>query len=208
MRGRSAWLLVFASVVVAGSAAGPGVAQQTVSLGNTVECERCRLSFERIATVYDLDGRAGMSPPPPQSMIRTRTGQFFLTTTNPFTPLHFDDRGTFVRTLGTRGQGPGEYSMPMWLAEGRGDTVWTFDPALQRRTAWSPDGSFLTTQSLPVMLPHAVVLETGDVVFTGPVMAGERIGRPLHRTSAAGELLSSLACPRQVRPGRMRVRRT
>jgi hypothetical protein len=188
---RSPRSFVFASVVLACSVASPSGAQQAVSLGNTVSCERCRLSFEPIAVVYDLDGRAGMSPPAPQSMLRTSTGNLFLTTTNPFAPLYFDEHGTFVRTLGTPGQGPGEYNMPMWLATGPGDTVWTFDAALQRRTAWSPDGSFLITRPLPVSLPHAAVLEDGDLVMTGPVMAGVHVGRPMHRVSAAGELLNS-----------------
>jgi hypothetical protein len=184
-------LMLLLHGIVAASVPILAGAQERVDLGDTVACEGCFVTLERVSVVYDETGEAGMSPPAPQAMLITSSGNLFLTTTNPFRPLHFDDRGAFVGTLGTEGQGPGEYQMPMWLAQGPGDTVWAFDPALQRRTAWSPDGEFLATRALPADLPHAVVLNDGELILTGPVMSEPSFGRPLHRVSREGEIVES-----------------
>lgn len=198
MRSCKLLLMCAAMAVLVSSPAG---AQERVNLGDTVACERCSVTLERIAVVHDAAGDAGMSPPAPQSGLLTSSGRLFITTTNPFHPLHYGEDGAFVGTLGREGQGPGEYQMPMWVTEGPGDTVWVFDSMLRRRTGWSPDGDFLDTRPLPTLLPHAVVLDSGELILTGPVMSETSIGRPLHRVSAEGEILESFGEEVEVETG-------
>lgn len=53
--------------------------------------------------------------------------------------LHvFDGRGARLPSVGRRGHGPGEFQGVVSVVAGRGDTLYTFDAALQRITAFSP----------------------------------------------------------------------
>ena len=52
----------------------------------------------------------------------------------------FDPRGAHVRTLGGKGEGPGEFRMADALAMGPGDTLWVTDPVRGRYSLFGPDG--------------------------------------------------------------------
>lgn len=53
----------------------------------------------------------------------------------------FDSAGSFVSSLGSRGDGPGEFQAPVAIAELAGDTLAVFDPRPRRVTRFGPDGS-------------------------------------------------------------------
>lgn len=57
--------------------------------------------------------------------------------------------GTHWKTLGGRGEGPGEFLQVRLLGAVSGDTVLTGDSGADRITVWSPEGEFVRTERLP-----------------------------------------------------------
>lgn len=54
----------------------------------------------------------------------------------------FDSEGAHVRTLGGKGEGPGEFRMASGLTAGAGDTLWVTDPMTRRYSVFGPNGEF------------------------------------------------------------------
>lgn len=64
----------------------------------------------------------------------------------------FDRSGTHLRTVGRRGDGPGEFSnRPLKLSRGRGDTVFVLDWPRTGIMIFSPDGQFLRSEKMDYM---------------------------------------------------------
>ncbi len=61
----------------------------------------------------------------------------------------FDAEGRWLRTVGRRGSGPGEFEALGSVFRGPGDTLVTFEPGVNRIQQWTPDGDF---QSLRMLL--------------------------------------------------------
>lgn len=61
------------------------------------------------------------------------------------TEMHlFDAEGNWLRTMGRRGAGPGEFEALGFVFRGPGDTLLTFEPGANRIQRWTPDGNFLS----------------------------------------------------------------
>ena len=58
----------------------------------------------------------------------------------------FSARGSYLRTIGRTGEGPGEYQWITSLQSGPSDSLFVFDASLQRLTAYAEDGGVRTTQ--------------------------------------------------------------
>ncbi len=83
-------------------------------------------------------------------------------------PIVFADDGTFLGTLGTRGDGPGDFVEPLFARLGPGDSIWVFDGA-QRVLVFGPDREFARSVTLPVAPWDAVVLASGELAVTPAV---------------------------------------
>ncbi len=65
------------------------------------------------------------------------------------TEMHlFDAGGHWLRTVGRRGSGPGEFEALGSVFRGPGDTLVTFEPGINRIQRWTPDGEFLSLRVL------------------------------------------------------------
>jgi hypothetical protein len=53
----------------------------------------------------------------------------------------YDRQGRFLRTVGGKGQGPGEFEAPVWMGRVAGDSVAVWDQKLKRLTFFGPDGT-------------------------------------------------------------------
>ncbi len=58
----------------------------------------------------------------------------------------FDARGGFLRSLGGKGQGPGEFREALGPAVARGDTLLVADHSAPRYSIFAPDGTFIGTR--------------------------------------------------------------
>jgi len=55
----------------------------------------------------------------------------------------YDAAGTYVRTVGRSGEGPGEFRWVSWVEQWTGDSISVYDPGLHRISIFGPDGSFV-----------------------------------------------------------------
>ena len=62
----------------------------------------------------------------------------------------FDADGAFLRTVATRGEGPGEVSQPVAIAVGPDDELWVVDPRNRRYSVFDSAGSFVTSHARDV----------------------------------------------------------
>jgi hypothetical protein len=62
----------------------------------------------------------------------------------------YDADGRFVRALGRRGKGPGEFENPARLGW-HGDELWVYDTDLRRFSTFSADGDLLGTEPVPIV---------------------------------------------------------
>jgi hypothetical protein len=126
--------------------------------------------------------------------------------------LFFDTSGTLVRTVGRRGDGPGEFQVPQFLGRTE-DTVWVYDFSHSRVTRFDDAGELLGIVNLTPPLPSALAigdLRDGSLVLMGQWASnGSRNTQGLVRDSvavvryAAGIRADTIA----VIPGREYVRR-
>jgi hypothetical protein len=85
----------------------------------------------------------------------------------------YDSAGVFVRFIGRRGMGPGEFSLPtkMWWSEG---LLWVADGNLMRATRFDRNGTALETRNL--YAPGVQLTLTGvDLLRDGSLLALERV---------------------------------
>ena len=61
----------------------------------------------------------------------------------------FDSAGGFVRTVGRRGSGPGEFVGATGMAQGADGTIWVADPNSMRITGFDEDGRFVAQALAP-----------------------------------------------------------
>ena len=61
----------------------------------------------------------------------------------------FDGRGRLVRSVGQKGQGPGDFQLIMWLGQCARDSIFVWDYGLTRITVLSSGGSVVRQYSIP-----------------------------------------------------------
>jgi hypothetical protein len=82
----------------------------------------------------------------------------------------FDASGRYVRSLGRKGAGPGEFQNLSWTGWLDGDTIVGYDPPNRRLTVFAPDGSVARTVTLP--LPNTSSFpEVAGILANGSVLA-------------------------------------
>ena len=55
--------------------------------------------------------------------------------------LLVDSMGRFLRAVGKKGSGPGEFQVPSWISACTPDSLFVYDPMLRRVTVFNPDGA-------------------------------------------------------------------
>ncbi len=108
----------------------------------------------------------------------------------------YDANGAFMRRIGRRGAGPGEFGALGWVGLTRGDTVLTFDYDGRRLSRFTPDGPFASSLVLggvgnPDQLSPYGSLDDGRVLvgqldqFSRPYSNGD------HRDTVTLQLMRS-----------------
>lgn len=100
----------------------------------------------------------------------------------------FDSTGAFIRTVGRKGEGPGEYEFISHTNVGpRYIHVFDFE---RGRTLLDHDFEFVRMDRFAGRYLHSHVTESEDVIFSGDVLSEASVGHNLHILSASGQMSS------------------
>jgi hypothetical protein len=93
----------------------------------------------------------------------------------------FNARGEYLRTIGRRGQGPGELQMPVLVQITKQNELLVYDYAMARANLYSPEGIFLRQRSsrtplFPLAMDSRGCL-VGFEILAPPPMGGKRLMR-------------------------------
>ena len=103
--------------------------------------------------------------------LRTSDGSYVVANAGSFELRRFDAEGSYRRSIGREGDGPGEFRFPRYLASLPGDSVLAFDRSNQRISLFDPEGGFVTSWSARVAgappIQNAVGVAVGGVVLRG-----------------------------------------
>jgi hypothetical protein len=109
----------------------------------------------------------------------------------------FDTTGSFLRTFGRRGEGPGEYQAIGNLRFRPGDTLEIYDSGLRRKTILAPDGTVVSTSRFEVRsYSGGVFLAHGRVIVNEHRRTPEQVGYPLQLVDGSGKIVRSLGAIR------------
>jgi hypothetical protein len=152
-------------------------------------CEECEVHLERVVTLRDPTGRAWLSSP--TTMARTRNGYYLVVpSVAQYGISVFSPAGSFVRRIGTDGDGPGEFRSIVSLSVGPADSVFIWDAGSLRMTVLTP--AFDIVRDLTIRSPTGRVIASGRGYFgTGLASAGRGEALPLQIFDDTGALLSA-----------------
>lgn len=173
-------------------------AQEIVRLRNDPRCEACRIEVTPGVTLGDRDG-PGIIEQLASHAVRDSRGRFVVLSSYATQLKVFDANGKFVRTVGRKGAGPGEFEDVAAIQILAGDTLFAFEWGTSRWSQFSPDFDFLRSGPLPFQPQSGpIVLSTGDFVLNATRRTPDEIGQPLHLISRDGRLVRSFGSPSGV----------
>jgi hypothetical protein len=169
--------------------AAPAYGQKVVTITGEQACKSCSLSLERIAVIGSTDGPGALSVEAP-SISRDARGRFYVYGGGATGPIDvFSSTGFYLRSLGRKGSGPGEYRTVSGLLALTADTLAVVDAELNRITMIAPDYTLIRTISIagsgskPVRsraFPRQLVLNAadarrGDPLFVVDLGSGAKV---------------------------------
>lgn len=119
-----------------------------------------------------------------RSMVPLRGGGFIVADGGSAELRAYDSTGGFAGRIGRLGDGPGEFRRIGWAARGRGDSIFVYDPQLQRISVFG-DGRM--HRAIPVEDPRLrfpfarLLLRDGSVVVEPQAMYAPASQRGIHR---------------------------
>ncbi len=133
------------------------------------EGEGWRLSVEPVLTIGQSDGPEEYLFSGVLSALRLGTGEFVVANAGTNELRFFDSSGTFVRSIGREGSGPGEFKLMMGIWRWPADSVAVFDYGNARMTVVGPHGEFGRTFRLQLVRSLALPV--------GPFADGSVLGK-------------------------------
>ena len=171
-----------AAVLLAFVAAGKGLAAQDLRVTGGPVCTGCEIVVvDRVVLGERTDpvSTAGVA-----EVSVGADGTFYVVSRflSSAGVLMYGEGGAFRGNLGGRGDGPGEFRLPWWVAIGGSGEVYVYDRGRFGFQVFGPDGEFLRTlrgvvspEDPPVLIGDSLV-----AVLTGASRAPEAPDRPVH----------------------------
>lgn len=163
-------------------------AQDVVPVSGEVSCADCVITMDTIVTIGGLDGPGLHEVTQFAHIAVDHRGRILITSSETEISV-FDSTGKFLRTVGRRGQGPGEYRAISHIGVGA-RYIHIFDHQAGR-TMLDHDFTVIRTDRFPGQVLSAAVLGNDDVAFTvptsGPVGHKLYVLRPSGQFQAYGD---------------------
>lgn len=165
---------------------------QSAGLGST-----CRIDLIEVVRIDDVDRGPGQFTP----WVATHSGRlFFVETFDEASIREFDlSTGAFVRQVGRRGEGPGEFLRIAGI-RAVADSLYVLDKGNTRLTVLGPDLQLVRDARVPVrpidLQPLSVVAGVG-VLVNGWAHTAELAGAPIHLFDQDGTRVRSFGTDRE-----------
>lgn len=155
----SRWSVVLTAMTIISLTSWP------VRLPAQMRCRVCSLRYDTSFVLRsDLDS---VFVEYPGSAVMDRAGNLVITSPRLATPAMFDSGGRFVRRVGHRGGGPGEFERATLLSVGPKGSIYVMDAGLARVSVVDADGAVRTSGVRGVLSPTAmVVLADGSIILS------------------------------------------
>ena len=176
-------LLAFGAVHVSAMCLTP---QEPVVVSGEVTCADCAIILDTVVTIGGLSGPGLHVIDRFSSVAADRRSRFLISSGLGAEISVFDSTGKFLRTVGRRGEGPGEYESIRHIAVGP-RYIHVFDHG---RTMLDHDFAVVRTDRFPGAIDYSVVRSDDEVVFAADVPTPESVGHQLHVLRPSGELVS------------------
>lgn len=156
-----------------------------------VACVDCKIQLVSIGHLGDDSGPGSIEHIETRATRNTR-GQYITKSNYPSTLTVYDSSRRFVRTIGRKGSGPGEFEGIGAAVFGVGDSLHVFDQVLHRFSVLDPAYKFVSSGPLPLGPElSALVMPNGEYVFALPLSTAAQRAQPLHRVNRTGKLARS-----------------
>lgn len=154
------------------------------------DCEACTITPEHVVDLGSAEGSGVIGSP--ADVVRRANGQWVVTDfMGNGRLLVFQTDGSFLRALGRKGQGPGEYDLPLAAVVEPGDSLAVIDYGLGRLSILSPGLEFVRSAPLGPARGPVTLLSGGRHVISANIRTPGSIGLPLHLIGADGRVVRS-----------------
>lgn len=163
---------------------GALAAQSSVQL-RSAPCSSCRIVLHHVATLTDSQFPINLGR---IRVYRDNSGRFLVPGEQGTKVGVYSSTGQFLRQLGRKGDGPGEFRSIATILVGPGDSLHVIDDIARRRSVFDPSFSKLARIS-PATLRGDAVLYPGDrLLASGSLPTRESAGLPLHLLRGDGTI--------------------
>lgn len=177
-------ILAAHSITAGTSASG----QEPVRVSGAVTCQECRITLDTVVTLGGLDGPGVEAIGQMSSVAVDRRGWILVWNAGGAEITVFDMTGGFIRTVGGRGEGPGEYSSISRIDTGpRYIHVFEYH---QGRTVLDHDFNVIRTDMFPGQVLNTFVTESDEVAFAASVPTSTSTGYRFHLLGESGNTVS------------------
>jgi hypothetical protein len=183
-------------------ATGPGVgqevlaAQELIPIGESPDCDSCRAGLSPVVRLGSLDDPAGFGPVV-QIARNSRSEYVVSSATFDGELLVYGEDGSFLHTVGRRGEGPGEFRRMQLLDFDAHDSLHAVETSGPRHSVFAPDFSFARSVQMQTRTMAMRIEESGAVFAVAPAMTDSG-SYALQRISPDG---TGLAAFDSIEPG-------
>ena len=163
-------------------------AQKVERVSGEVTCGDCEITIDTVLTIGGLEG-PGLHLITQSSRVAVdRRGRILVGDARQPEIAVFDSTGTFLETIGGRGEGPGEYGRISHISVGpRLIHVFEYHSG---RTMLDHDFAVVRTDRFPGQILSAVPMSDDRIAFVADVPTPESVGHRLHILHPSGEIHS------------------
>ena len=164
-------------------------AQEPIRVSTDVVCAECVITIDTVLTLGGLDGE-GMEAIHETLTIVVDARERILIANALHPRIYvFDMAGRFLRTVGRRGEGPGEYSMMISHINAGPRYIHVFE-VHSGRTLLDHDFEFVRRDRFPGQVHHSFVMDSEVVAFAAGIPSPAAVGHKLHLLAPSGEMES------------------
>ena len=179
---------LFLLAASSGAAAPSLPAQQPVRVSSDVVCGECVITIDTVLTLGGLDGEGMEAIDITSTIAVDARGRILIASLFHPRIYVFDMAGTFLRTVGRGGEGPGEYH---WISHiNAGPRYIHVFESHRGRTLLDHDFKFVRRDLFPGQVSRSFVTDSEVVAFAAWVPSPAAAGHRLHLLAPSGDLES------------------